>query len=60
MFNPDELAAFIRRMAYERGLRGDTFATADEYRHPEYDRAYTAGAAARAVADQRYIEQHNI
>ena len=33
--------------ACERGFRGDTFATVDEYRTPGYDAAYRRGQIAR-------------
>jgi hypothetical protein len=42
--------AFLRKTAYERGLVGCTFATADEYRHPEYDENYAKGMYVRQGA----------
>lgn len=42
-------AAFMRRLAYDRGLRGCTFATAEDLRWPGYDRAYRAGARRAAL-----------
>jgi hypothetical protein len=40
-------SSFMRRLAYERGLTGDTFATRDEWTWPGFDRAYRAGQRAR-------------
>ncbi len=46
--------SLIRWLAYQRGFNRETFATADEGRHPGYDRAWRAGRrAARNAWDRR-------
>ncbi len=42
-----DAAVFVLRLAFDRGLRGATFATSDELRTPGYDAAWTAGRDAR-------------
>ncbi len=44
---PGNRDSLIRWLAFERGYRGDTFSTAEDARHPGYDRAYSAGARAK-------------
>lgn len=46
------LDSWIRWQAYQRGLDGWTFATAEEARHPGYDRAYRLGR--RHAGDPRH------